>query len=116
MQFPQGATVVRLRAGVEVDEYSTEEKRTDWENPDELTIEDAFVASGSSSSSSGTLRETVTTTKSLYLSDPDADVLVGDRIRDGATVYDVETKPEADRNPFTGWQPVREIPLTERSG
>lgn len=116
MDFPHGQAVVRLRAGEKVDPYSQKVTRTDWGDPVELPLPGAFVASASSSSSLGSLRQTVTTTKSLYLSDAAADVLVGDRIRWGATTYVVDAKPEADVNPFTGWSPVLEIPLLEVTG
>jgi len=116
MDFPHGQGVVRLRAGEKTDPYSETVTRSDWDNPDELPLEGAFVADASSSSARGSLRQPVTTLKSLYLSDPSADVLVGDRVRAGGVTYKVDAKPAADTNPFTGWQPVLEMPLLEVTG
>lgn len=115
MEFAAGATVVRLRAASSVDPYSKRPTAADWSAPDSLTITGAFVASASSSPVGGELRQEVLTTKSLFC-DPSADVRVGDRIVSGAHTYTVTALPEADVNPFTGWQPVQEIPLEEVLG
>lgn len=115
MQFAAGATVVRLRATPALDPYSKRPVDADWTDPDSLTIGGAFVASSSSSPVDGELRREVVTTKSLYC-DPSADVRVGDRIVSGQHTYTVTAVPEADTNPFTGWQPVQEIPLEEVTG
>ena len=73
-------------------------------------------------------RSQILTEKSLYLTDPAADVQPGDRIRrggtldentgiwSGGTVLYVNARPEADTSPFTGWQPVVEIPLDMSEG
>ena len=114
--FPFGQQVVRERRKRIPDPYNPDET-TDgpWDDPDELEIPGAFVASSSSADVASATRSQVLTAKSLYC-EPTADVLVGDRIRAGAAVYQVDAKPEADTNPFTNWQPVQEIPLEEVSG
>ncbi|TDW31020.1 hypothetical protein [Cryobacterium psychrophilum] len=86
-----------------------------WSDPDTVTIQGAFVASSSSSSVATATRTQTLTAKSLFC-DAASDVLVGDRIRAGAESYQVDAKPAADVNPFTGWQPAQEIPLEEASG
>lgn len=110
MTFAHGQSVTRLRATKTRDPYSGKQVASDWSAPDEVTLDDAWVASSSSTDTPSELRSTVTTSKSLYCA-PDADVLVGDRIDTGENVYQVNTRPEADVNPFTGWRPVREVPL-----
>lgn len=115
MEFAAGVSVVRLRATPVLDPYSQLPVGTDWTTPGQLTITGAFVASASSSPVDGELRQEVLTTKSLYC-DPAADVQVGDRIVSGTHTYTVTARPEADTNPWTGWQPVQEIPLEEVLG
>lgn len=115
MEFPAGVSVVRQRARTAVDPYSQRPTASDWTDPARVTIESAFVASSSSVPNSGELRRQVQTRKSLYCA-PDADVQVGDRIASGTHTYTVIAVPEADVNPFTGWQPVQEIPLEEVTG
>lgn len=112
MDFPFGEIVYRDRRKLIVDPYDpTSTTPGPWTDPDTIELPGAFVASSSSASIPDPVRSQVITTKSLYLSDPAADVLTGDRIRSGSSTYSVDAKPEADRNPFTGWQPVQEIPL-----
>lgn len=116
MQFDYGQEVVRERATPVLDPYSGKQIGEDWSNPDTLTLDDASVSSSTSSASTDPVREQVITSKSLYLDDPDADVQKGDRIRTPSHVYVIEVLPEADVNPWTNWQPVREIPLVEITG
>jgi len=113
--FAYGQDVVRQRRRLVADPYSKKARPGDWTDPESLLIDDASVASSSSRSTRNETRNQIITAKSLYC-DPEADVRVGDRILVGSTVYEVEAKPEADVNPFTGWQPVQEIPLKEVSG
>jgi hypothetical protein len=118
MSYPSGTTVIRERRAPKPDPYNPD--RTvpgSWE--DELStveLEGAFVASSSSIAPADATRSQIITAKSLYCTDADADVLPGDRIRSGTHLYAVKVRPEADRNPFTGWQPVVEIPLEEAEG
>lgn len=117
MEFPAGQTVKRQRRRTAPDPYNPARTvPTDWSDPDEVVLPNAFVASTSSSATSSAVRSQVVTTKSLYLGTPGADVQPGDRIVVGADKYQVEVKPAADTNPFTGWTPVQEIPLKEVSG
>ncbi|WIB25425.1 hypothetical protein [Curtobacterium sp. MCSS17_015] len=116
MTFAHGTSVQRLRAGLTIDPYSHKETRSDWAHPEPpLDIPGAFVASASSVGVADTNRQQVITTKSLYC-EPGLDVQLGDRIVSGPHTYTVESLPEADVNPFTGWQPVQEIPLREVLG
>lgn len=114
MEFEHGATVYRLRPKTVWDPMSQSFVLGDWDDPDELELPGAFIAQSSTSTLGDANRTGALESKSLYLSDPDADVQLGDRIRqgtDGSPVYPVDGIPAADVNPFTGWQPVREIPL-----
>ena len=114
MFFPHGHTVYRLRAASIPDPYNPDEEIAgDWDNPDIEPIPGAFIAQSSTLSLRDATRTQALESKSLFC-DPHADVLKDDRIRDGeagAPIYQVDGIPTADVNPFTGWQPVREIPL-----
>lgn len=120
MRFPHGETVTRLRAGTREDPYSRGRQiASDWANPDVLPIAGAFVAQTSTSLLAAASREQAAESKSLFC-DRTADVKKGDRIRvggDDGPVYTIDGIPPAgDVNPFTGWAPPREIPLTRYLG
>lgn len=125
MRFPHGQKVFRDRRALAVDDYSDTETRSgDWDPALTITLEGAWVASSSSTAPSDATRSQILTAKSLYLTDPTADVQPLDRIRDGGTAedldsgthYSVDVVPEADTNPFTGWRPVKEVPLENVRG
>lgn len=115
MMFTEGQTVIRDRRAQITDPYSGQSAPGSWDAPLVITISGAFVASSSSADVSSATRTQVISAKSLYC-EPGADVAVGDRIRASGRTYEVDAVPESDVNPFTGWQPVQEIPLTEVLG
>lgn len=119
MEFPFGRTIYRLRAGLVEDEDAGEQVRGDWANPEELKIEGAFIAQSSTSLLGDATREQALEAKSLFC-EGSIDIQKGDRIRDGADgapLYTIDgIPPTADTNPFTGWTPPREIPLTRSEG
>lgn len=119
MDFPFGTTVVRLRAKPILDPYSNKQVSEDWSDPDELPIPGSFIAQSSTSLLATATREQAAESKSLFCEGA-VDVRKGDRVRDGApgaAVYDINgIPPAADTNPFTGWTPPREIPLTRWVG
>lgn len=119
MTFPAGKTVYRLRARPVLDPYSNKPISADWDDPLVLEIPGAFIAQTSSSMTAGASREQATESKSLFC-DGAFDIQKGDRIRDGAEgspVYTIDgIPPAADSNPWTGWTPPREIPLTRSQG
>lgn len=119
MEFAYGQTVVRLRAKGVVNEYSRKIVAGDWTDPDQLPIEGAFVAQTSTTLLRTETRDQAAESKSLFCPG-DADVRKGDRIRvggPGGPTYTVDgIPPAADSNPFTGWTPPREIPLTRYVG
>jgi hypothetical protein len=117
VEFPFGRTVTRARRKTIPDPYNpSKTTRGSWADAESIDIEDAFVATSSSAPTGDATRTQVITAKSLYISDPETDVLFGDRITVGATVYYVDAIPDADVNPFTGWQPAKEIPLRNTEG
>ncbi|WP_404474837.1 hypothetical protein [Microbacterium aerolatum] len=127
MEFPFGETVVRERRMPVIDPYDPGASVPgSWGDPlAYLVLEQAFVASSSSTAPADATRSQILTEKSLYLTDPAADVQPGDRIRRGGTlagtwtggeVLYINVRPAADTNPFTGWQPVVEIPLDMAEG
>jgi hypothetical protein len=111
--FPHGQTVFRDRARVAPSPHNPDRMvpAPIEDDPNTVELEGAWVASASSVDTSDAARTQTVSAKSLYLDDPDADVRVGDRIRCGGLVGWVRARPEAVVNPFTGWQPVVEIPL-----
>lgn len=119
MSFPRGTTVYRLRAKLVGSAYSGKQVRGDWTDPDELAIPGAFVAQTSTSMLGSATREQALESKSLYC-EGSFDVQKGDRIRAGeagAPIYSIDgIPPAADSNPWTGWTPPREIPLTRSLG
>lgn len=119
MTFAFGTTVVRLRPKLVRDAYSKKDVPGDWADPDELPIEGAFVGPTSTSLLTNATREQAAESRSLFC-EGDVDVRKGDRIRNGApgsAVYTIDgIPPEAVANPFTGWTPPREIPLTRYVG
>jgi len=120
MNLPFGRTVFRLRARMIPDPYNPEAQLPgDWDAPDVLPIPRAFIAQTSTSMLSNASREQALEAKSLFC-EGEFDIAKGDRIRDGgegAPVYTIDgIPPAADSNPFTGWTPPREIPLTRSVG
>jgi hypothetical protein len=119
MDFPHGRTVYRLRGGMIPDPFNADAQiPEDWDNPDVLPIERAFIAQTSTTLLGDASRQQAVEAKSLFCSG-EVDVQKGDRIRDGidGPVYSIDgIPPAADVNPFTGWTPPREIPLTRSVG
>jgi len=117
MEFEHGETVYRLRARQIWDPMSQTYVEGDWDDPDVLPLENAFIAQSSTSTIGETSRTGALESKSLYC-DPDADVQMGDRIRQGKTgpVFPVDGIPASDTNPFSGWRPAREVPLQRAAG
>jgi hypothetical protein len=137
MFFPYGDTVYRLRGGMIPDPYNPDEQVPEnWDEPDVIVVERAFVAQTSTSMLRTATREQALEAKSLF--DPVyADIHKGDRIFAGVFVpplppdatkmpagtamqgatYTIDgIPPTADSNPWTGWAPPREIPLTRYVG
>lgn len=110
MRFSRGQSVTRLRRKEVFDKYSGAVMLGDWLDAEALVIPRAFVASSSTSKTQEATRTEVLEAKSLYCS-PRFDIGPYDRIQVGQAVYEVEGVPEADANPWSGWQPVQEIPL-----
>lgn len=116
--FPEGDTVYRLRAAPVWDPYAEKWVEGDWTTPDTLELPGAYVAQSSTSAVGNATRSQALEAKSLYC-DPDADVIEGDRIRlggPGGPIFPLDGIPAADKNPWTGWRPVREIPLARATG
>lgn len=112
MRFPHGQKVHRDRRKQVPDPYNPAKTVPGpWSDADTIELDGAFVASSSSTAVTDATRSQVLASKSLYVTDPDVDVKVGDRIRAGSGTYYVNELPDADQNPFTGWRPVKEIPL-----
>lgn len=132
--FPHGRVVYRLRAAPVVDPYSGDVVASDWSAPTVIPIA-GFVAHTSTSMLATSTRAQASEAKSLFCGD--VDVAKGDRILDGVfdpplpsgsssfpsgtvmvgPLYTIDgIPPEADVNPWTGWTPPREIPLTRYVG
>ncbi|RJT88124.1 hypothetical protein D6T64_12105 [Cryobacterium melibiosiphilum] len=116
MDFPFGQTVTRERRKLIDNPYDpTSPTQGSWDDPDTITVYDAFVASSSSAAVPSATRTQVVTQKSLYCP-PATDIVDGDRVKSGSHTYTVDAVPEADVSPFTGWAPPMEVPLVEVSG
>jgi hypothetical protein len=127
VEFPFGQTVFRDRKPLITDPYNPSRQiRGPFDVSLTISLPGAFVASPSNQIPPlpDATRSQLLTRKSLYLTNPDADVIKGDRIRVGGTHSDMESgdpyfvdeRPAADVNPFTGWQPAVEIPLKLTEG
>ena len=115
MDFPFGTTVTRLRRKEVLDPYSKKPTLGDWSDPDKKDLEGAFIAQSSTTRNTTATRTQLLEEMSLYCS-PDDDVQGLDRVTDGTATYTVDGIPAAPLNPFTGWQPLREIPLQRAIG
>ncbi len=121
MRFPRGQTVTRERRPLIVDPHDPDHmiagSWSDVGDVDKLQLTQAFVAPSSSAAAGDATRTQVLTSLSLFLTNPDADVLIGDRIITASSppLY-VNARPEATMSPFTGWRPVVEIPLDLAEG
>lgn len=115
MSFPHGETVYRQRPAQVWDPLSQTNIRGDWSTLTETEIAGAFIAQSSTSILGDATRTQALEAKSLYC-DPDTDIRKGDRVRQGTDVYTVDGIPAADTNPWTGWRPVREVPLVRGEG
>lgn len=112
--------MVRERRPQVVDPYDPD--RTvpgSWDAASSLTIERAWIAQSSSISLTTATRVQTLTAKSLFSTNPFADVKPGDRVRDpdnpGEYLY-VTAEGHSDTNPFTGWRPYIELPLEKVEG
>jgi len=124
MFFGNGVTIPRDRRAQTTDPYNPSRSvDSDWDPDLTVAIENAYIGPSSASAQVDPTRSQEIIQKSLYC-DPSADVRKGDRVRDGGTVddlssgtaYMVDETPDAARNPFTGWQPLQEIPLKRVEG
>jgi hypothetical protein len=115
--FPQGQTVYRDRRKLVPDPYNPDRLTPGpWDEVDTISIFDAFLASNGSSAIPDPTRSQVLTSRTLFCG-PGHDVVVGDRIRtEAGEIFDVQALPASDRNPWTGWQPVKVVNLVEVSG
>lgn len=109
MQFVNGQTVFRDRPTTTPDPYNPARTQPGT-GVTTITIANAYVGPASSVAVSDPTRSQVQVQKSLYCA-PGSDVQIGDRIRAGAETFEVRELPDAPVNPFTGWQPVLEVPL-----
>lgn len=106
--FPVPSLAQRLRRPMVPDRYDPEHVEPGpWSEAEEVSIPGAWIAAASSEVAG----ELVTTKKSLYCP-PGFDIRQGDRVRAAGVTYSVDEVPSADHNPWTGWQPVLEVPLT----
>lgn len=118
MDFPHGDTPTRLRAQKIADPYNPARQVEDWTlDPVELPLPGCYINSTSTNVIPAAARTEQIVYKSLFSPDPTVDVKDGDRILNvDGRLYQVKDIPFSDRNPFTGWQPVIEIPLTGVQG
>ena len=119
--MPYGQEFERLRGVYVPDPYDPDEGMVTWDDPDIITVSGFLASTASvqalaSREQDSPVRSQLITTNMLTLTDPDADVERGDRIRQGDRVWTVTGYPSQDQNPFTGWQPTRVCYLEEVTG
>lgn len=115
--FGAGVTVLRDRRPMVEDPYNPARTvQGEWEAAETVTITGAYVDLVSSTSPPDGARTSTESRYVLYLNNPAADVVKGDRIRVGDLTLYVNDVPHSPRNPFTGWQPVRVVPLDHTLG
>ena len=117
IEFPHGQTVWRDRRGTTVNPANPARPLPgDWDPELTIPLEQAFLSSSTATARPSATRQQLAEEKSLFLA-READVRKGDRIRVGGTaqgggdIYQVNLRPAADRNPFTGDVLAQEIPL-----
>lgn len=123
MSYPFGEAVFRDRRPVKANAYNPSRETvgawSDFNSTDETTIqlEGVYVSNSSQTAVPDAVRLQLIEYLSLYSRDPAVDVQPGDRIRTGSgrELY-CATRPLGDVNPFTGWSPGVEIPLTTTVG
>jgi hypothetical protein len=122
MTFAYGEDVFRDRRRPIADPYNPDSTTVgawtdDSSTFDTITLEGVYIDSTSANALPDAMRTEQQITKSLYSQDRTVDVKTGDRIRtvDGDTFY-VNVRPAKDVNPFTGWAPGIEIPLSGVQG
>lgn len=117
MQFSHGQTVFRDRRAQIADPYDPSKTVPGaWTAAATVVLDGAFLDRTSTTAVPDAARSQKQSGFTLYLSDPGADVQVGDRIRANGMVLYVNEIPASPQNPFTGWQPVREVPLDHTLG
>lgn len=114
--FDAPENIDRLRAEVIIDPMSEKEIPADWSRASSTPIEGASISTLGQMQADNTQRRKVEVSALLTITNPNADVILGDRIRRGTDLWEVVEWPERDRNPFTGWNPTRVLGLKEVHG
>lgn len=107
--------VVRVRPKQIADPYSNGQVPAGWDKATETEIPGGWIAQSSTNRLVTATRAQLVESRSLYC-DPSFDIAETDRIRDGGVTYEIDGLTAADTNPWTGWQPVREVPLSRVVG
>lgn len=117
MTFPHGQTVQRRRRALTADPYNATHQVRGGAWGDPVALAGVFVAESSASFTSSATREQRTVLVSLF-GPPDMDVIPGDQITAPGfdTPFYVHEIALAGKNPWSGWQPVKEIPLELTEG
>lgn len=116
IRFDTPQVFERLRAKLETDPYDPDSPGVpDWSNPDVLEFE-GFLTESTSTILPDSVREQVSTSGVLTVADPDLDIRVGDRVRQGGKIWQITGRPAKDKSPFTGWQPTLEITIQQLEG
>lgn len=117
MKFNSSVLVWRRRRVA--DPYNPKRTRVgSWADAEVFKLDGAYIAS--SSSKAAIADAAAVAQKSLFISQPDADIRIGDGVsvgvRGAAPDFEIRALPMSDVNPFTGWQPVTEVPVAVLHG
>lgn len=116
INFDHPTKFERLRATAVPDPYDPDSPGVpDWSNPDILEFE-GFLTESTSTILPDSVRGQVSTSGVLTVTDPDLDIKVGDRVRQGGKIWQITGRPAKDKSPFTGWQPTLEITIQQLEG
>lgn len=116
MFFEHPATFVVIRPAGKPDPYTEGATIPDWANTTETTIT-GFLAHQSSVETPDENRDELAETATLTVDQPEADIRVGDRVREeDGRLWQVEGIPVSETNPFTGWRPVTVVNLRRWEG
>lgn len=97
-----------VRRPVVIIDVERETESLDYANADTHTV-DGFLheIEDSITATDGHIRQEEK--RAVMTCYPDVDILKGDLIVDGGNVWLADETPNAERSPFTGWQPTVEV-------
>ena len=114
--YPQAYEIISPGAKTDVYTVGSNETIPDWDNAVTRTLY-GFVTHTSSVQGSDLNRSELSETATLTFDSPVADIRRGDRVREpDGRLWEVNSVPVSETNPFTGWNPVTWVGLRRWEG